>query len=94
MEKGKNMTNDLIQANSNEQSLFKELSVLIEQSKNQVAAQVNSILTLTYWQVGKKINDHILQNKRAGYGKEIVVTLSELLVNRHGRGFNEKICVE
>jgi len=53
----------------NQYKLFAELETLIEQSKKQVVSQVNSILTLTYWQIGKKINTHILQNKRAEYGK-------------------------
>ena len=90
MEKGKNMTKDLITPDSNEQNLFKELSALIEQSKKQVATQVNSILTLTYWQVGKKINEYFLQNKRAEYGKEIVITLSAQLVIKYGKSFSDR----
>ncbi|KAF0238224.1 MAG: hypothetical protein FD181_1250 [Prolixibacteraceae bacterium] len=34
--------------------LFSDLSQIIEQGKNEVARQVNSTLTLVYWQVGKK----------------------------------------
>jgi hypothetical protein len=34
---------------------------------------------MLFWQIGKKVNDNILQNKRAGYGKQIVVTLSRQL---------------
>ncbi len=59
-----------------DKNLFQDLSKIIEQGKNQVAMQVNSTLTLTYWQIGKKINEHILQNKRAEYGKEIVKTVA------------------
>jgi len=29
----------------------------------------NSALTHLFWQIGKRINDEILQNKRADYGK-------------------------
>jgi len=36
-----------------------------------------------YWHIGKLINDEILQNKRAEYGKEIVVTLSRQLSWSH-----------
>ena len=42
--------------------LFSELSQIIEQGKNEVARQVNITRTLVYWQVGKKINEHILNN--------------------------------
>ncbi len=74
----------------NQYKLFAELETLIEQSKKQVVSQVNSILTLTYWQIGKKINTHILQNKRAEYGKQIVVSIAAQLIKKFGKGFNEK----
>jgi hypothetical protein len=70
--------------------LFVDLSQIIEQGKNEVARQVNSTLTLVYWQVGKKINEHVLDNQRGAYGKQIVVTLSRQLENRFGRSFSEK----
>lgn len=56
-----------------ERLLFKDLAYIIEQGKLQAVAQVNSVLTLTYWQLGKKINEHILNNQRAAYGKQIVL---------------------
>jgi len=34
--------------------LFQDLSQIIEQGKRLIAVQVNSTLTLTYWQIGKK----------------------------------------
>ena len=59
--------------------LFERIKNLIEQTKNNVAIAVNSSLTMMYWHIGKLINNKILQNKRAEYGKEIVVTLSRQL---------------
>jgi predicted nuclease of restriction endonuclease-like (RecB) superfamily len=73
-----------------EQVLFNELSTLIEQSQQQVAAQANSTLTLLFWHIGNRINNEILQNKRADYGKQIVSTLSTQLENKYGRNFTEK----
>lgn len=35
-----------------EKNLFKDLTQLIEQGKQQVATQVNSVHTITYWHVG------------------------------------------
>lgn len=43
--------------------LIEELSHLIEQSPRQVAVAANSSLTLLFWQVGKRINEHILHIK-------------------------------
>jgi hypothetical protein len=59
-----------------ENDLIKELSQLIEQSQQQFIAQANSNLTVLFWHIGNRINENILQNKRADYGKQIVVTLS------------------
>jgi predicted nuclease of restriction endonuclease-like (RecB) superfamily len=75
---------------SPEQSLFNELSLLIEQSQQEVVAQVNSSLTMLFWHIGSRINQSILQNKRAEYGKQIVVTLSRQMKDKYGRSFDEK----
>lgn len=73
-----------------ESLLFKELSYLIEQSKAQVIFHVNSALTMLFWQIGKRINEHILQKKRAEYGKQIVPTVSAQLELAYGHNFTEK----
>jgi len=70
--------------------LFRELAAIIEQGKKQLAVQVNTTITFTYWHVGKKINGHILKNERAEYGKQIVPTLSMQLVEQFGRSFSER----
>lgn len=50
-------------------------------------AQANSTLTLLFWHIGSRINKEILQNKRADYGKQIVLILSTQLKDRYGRNF-------
>lgn len=70
--------------------LFQDLAQIIEQGKKKVVSQVNSTLTLVYWQVGHRINTEILNNQRAGYAQEIVTTLATQLTNRYGKGFAEK----
>ena len=72
------------------QNLLSELSQLIEESQRQVVAQANSTLTLLFWHIGSRINTEILQNKRAGYAKQIVPTLSAQLQTRYGKNFEEK----
>ena len=49
------------------QLLFLDLAETIEQGKKKVTAQINGTLTLVYWQVGSKINTHILEEERAEY---------------------------
>ena len=70
--------------------LVQDLAQIIEQGRKQVAVQVNSTLTLVYWQVGHKINTHILENQRAAYAKQIVPTLAIQLQQRYGNQFQEK----
>lgn len=73
-----------------EQLLFSDISALIENSKKYVAHNVNSTITLLYWKIGKRINIDILKNKRAEYGKQIVVSLTRQLEGSYGKGFDEK----
>ncbi len=48
------------------------LKILIEESRKNVAAAVNSELTMLYWKIGKRISTEILDNTRAAYGKKIM----------------------
>lgn len=77
-------------ATQSDEGLLYELSQLIEQSRQQLVSQANSMLTMLFWYVGKRINENILQNKRADYGKQIVSTVSTQLENKYGRNFTEK----
>ncbi|MDO9184492.1 MAG: PDDEXK nuclease domain-containing protein [Bacteroidia bacterium] len=63
---------------------------LIEESKQYVAQTVNSTLTLLYWKIGKRMSIDLLHNKRAEYGKQIVVSLARQLVSQYGNNFEEK----
>lgn len=73
-----------------ETNLFQELSALIEQSRHKVESYANSTMVGVFWHVGKRINEHILQNKRAEYGKQIVPTVSAQLEQAYGHNFTEK----
>lgn len=75
---------------SNNLDLVKEISLYIEESKQQLAITVNATLSLLYWQIGKRINEEILQNQRAEYGKEIVASLAQALSLEFGKGWSEK----
>ena len=84
------MAKGVIKKTNTEQALLNELSQLIEQSQQHVMAQVNSAISMLFWYIGNRINQSILQNKRADYGKQIVVTLSRQLAEKYGRNFEEK----
>ena len=84
------MKNLAISNEPNEQFLFSELAQMIEQSQQQAFIAVNSTLTQLFWRVGNRINQEILQHKRAEYGKQIVPTVSAQLVAQYGRNYEEK----
>jgi len=71
-------------------NMFTDIKTLIEESKQSVALQVNKTLTMMYWQIGKYINDDILKNKRADYGKEVISSLSIELTHEYGRGYSAR----
>ena len=70
--------------------LFESIRQLIDESKNAIARSVNRELTLLYWNIGKHIKTEILQNKRAGYGDQIVAKLSENLTAEYGKGWSKQ----
>lgn len=70
--------------------LLRELRGLIEQGRRQAVAAVNSALTLTYWHVGRRINQEVLQGERAAYGQQTVASLAENLTASYGKGFEVK----
>ena len=70
--------------------LFEDIRELIENSRQNVAAAVNSGLSILYWQVGERIRKDILNEKRATYGRKILPTLSSKLVPRFGSGFSAR----
>jgi predicted nuclease of restriction endonuclease-like (RecB) superfamily len=79
-----------MEQNLSNKTLVVEIKSLIEQSKQQLAVTVNATMSSLYWQIGQRINGEILQNQRAEYGKEIVVSLARQLESEYGKGWSEK----
>lgn len=69
-------------------SLLTDIQQLVRAARNQVAQAVNSGLVLLYWQVGRRVRTDILGETRAGYGEEVVSTLSRELAAEFGDGFS------
>jgi len=72
------------------EKLLLSIVSLIDSARKNVAIAVNSELTMLYWNIGKQINEDILDNSRADYGKRIVSELSEKLTFTYGVGFNKR----
>ena len=63
--------------------LYSEIAEMIEQGRRAISVHANNTAIITFWRVGKRINEDILHNKRAEYGKQIVSTLSTQLSWSH-----------
>ena len=65
-----------------------EIRSLIETSRRHVATTANLVLVNLYWNIGRVITQDIQNNeKRAGYGKQLIQELSEALRKEYGKGF-------
>ena len=61
---------------------------LLETARRASARAVNSVMTATYWEVGRRIVKHEQAGqKRADYGEELIQRLSFDLTRKYGRGF-------
>jgi len=84
------MSGRMILQKNDYQDLLAELVSLVEKTKLQVVSYANSSMTTLFWHIGNRILTRTLQNKRADYGKQIVVTLSRELAARFGNTYEEK----
>ena len=71
------------------ESVVCEIKELLNQSRNNVAIQVNNELLATYWKIGEIIvkyeqNEHV----RATYGEKTLLQLSKTLTKELGKGFS------
>ena len=70
--------------------IFKDVQIIIEQTRNYAYQAVNVAMVQRNWLLGKRIADEELQGEnRAEYGKENIKRLSEYLTNLYGRGFTK-----
>ncbi len=61
---------------------------LLDAARRASVRVVNSLMTATYWEIGRRIVEHEQGGqKRAGYGDEVVKRISDDLTRRFGRGF-------
>jgi len=61
---------------------------LLDVARRASARVVNTLMTATYWEIGRRIVEHEQAGrKRAGYGEEVVSKFSKDLTQRFGRGF-------
>lgn len=71
-------------------NLFENSRVIIEQAKKTAYQSVNVILVKRNWLLGKLIGDDILRNEnRAEYGDHVIKALADELTRAFGEGFDK-----
>jgi predicted nuclease of restriction endonuclease-like (RecB) superfamily len=69
-------------------SIVSDLIDLVESARRVSARAVNSIMTATYWEIGRRIVESEQQGRRrAGYGEALLKNLAFDLTAKFGRGF-------
>jgi predicted nuclease of restriction endonuclease-like (RecB) superfamily len=70
-------------------SLFQQISQLVQQARQQLQRSVNTAMVQTYWHIGRLIIEHEQQGEsRAAYGKQQLEQLSLRLSAEFGKGFD------
>ena len=74
---------------NSEEQLFDAITLLIDESRKQVAKAVNTAMVYTYYGVGQYIVE-LEQggNERAAYGKGVLKRLSTRLTEKYGKGWS------
>lgn len=75
---------------TNDNELFQDIEQIIQNAKIKVASVANTEIIVLFWNIGNRINQNVLKNTRAEYGKQIVISLSRQLVERYGNSYDEK----
>ena len=73
--------------NNLENQLYDDVCNIIEQARYRVAVYVNSEASMMNWNVGKRIKEDVLLNKRADYGEQVLKRLSHRLKAKYGGGW-------
>jgi len=71
-----------------EATLLDRVVGIIEKRKHHAGSFANREITLMYWEIGRYISSLLLNGKRAEYGKQIVATLSQQLIEKYGKSFD------
>lgn len=87
--KDNNISTQLATDDKMYQPLVDQISLLLTEGRKRAASSVNTIMTETYWNIGKYIVE-FEQNGQAkvAYGTSKLTRLSQILTARFGRGFS------
>jgi hypothetical protein len=69
--------------------LISDISSLLDKARRTAARSVNTILTATYWEIGRRIVEYEQGGRtRSEYGEALLGRISLDLTTKYGRGFS------
>lgn len=72
-------------------AMLNRVAALIDEARRASARAVNTLMTATYWSIGRHIVEFELSGKkRAEYGEELLVSMAADLTSRFGRVFSRQ----
>ena len=84
------MANEIVETKAIEQvsdSLYKGVSDIIDNARQEVVVYVNKHSDLMFWHIGHYINEDMGYKQYSAYGSKILATLSQRLTARYGKGY-------
>ena len=77
-------------SNAHQTQLNEDVCKIIEGSQQRLATSINAEICMLHWNIGKRIKEDVLFNKRAEYGKQMVKSLANLLTQKYGKGWSDR----
>ena len=90
MQTKQDMANEIVETKAIEQvsdSLYKGVSDIIDNARQEVVVYVNKHSDLMFWHIGHYINEDMGYKQYSAYGSKILATLSQRLTARYGKGY-------
>ena len=80
-------TKDIVIDGLQENSLFQDACIIIDEAQKAAYRQVNEALIKRNWLLGLRIQHEVLRDKRAEYGEQVIKILAKGLTAKYGVGF-------
>ncbi len=84
------MANEIVDAKAIEQvseNLYIGVSDIIDHARQEVVVYVNKHTNMTFWHIGRFINEDMGYRQYSAYGSKILATLSQRLTAHYGKGY-------
>ena len=82
---------DIVQNTAAYNGIRSDIVALLESTRHAAARSVNSLMTASYWEIGRRIVEFEQGGQdRAAYGDALIQRLSSDLTQRFGRGFSPR----